>query len=46
MKYAALHGASFGKLRFSISLNLRKQWRKNTIFWPKMTVFSKPLAKF
>jgi hypothetical protein len=46
VKYAALHGASFGRLQFLIASKLSKQWRKNTIFGPKMTVFSKPLAKF
>jgi len=46
VKYAALHGASFGLLRFSISSKLSKRWRKNNIFRPTMAVFSKPLAKF
>jgi hypothetical protein len=46
VEYAALHGASFGRLRFLISLKLSKRQRKNTVFGPKMKVFSKPLAKF
>jgi len=46
VKYAALHGASFGRLRFSISLNLSKRQPKNFVFTPKMTIISKPLAEF
>jgi len=46
VKYAALHGASFGRLRFSISLNLSKRQPKNLVFTPKMTIISKPRAEF
>jgi len=46
VKYAALHGASFGRLRFLISLNFSKRQPKNLIFTPKMTIISKPLAEF
>jgi len=46
VKYAALHGASFGRLWFSISLNLSKRQPKNLVFTPKMTIISKPLAVF
>jgi len=46
VKYAALHGASFGCLRFSISLNLSKRQPKNLVFTPKMTIISEPLAEF
>jgi len=46
VKYATLHGASFGRLRFSISLILSKQQPKNLVFTPKMTIISKQLAVF
>jgi hypothetical protein len=46
VKYAALHGASFGRLRFSISLNLSKRQPKNLVFTAKMTLISKQLAEF
>jgi hypothetical protein len=46
VKYAALHGASFGRDQFSISSKLSKRWRKNIVFGPKMAVFSKPLAEY
>jgi len=46
VKYAALHGASFGGLRCTISSTLSKWWRYNIVFGPKMTVFSMPLAVF
>jgi len=46
LKYAAQRGASFGRLRFSISLNLSKRQPKNLVFRPKMTITSKQLAKF
>ena len=46
VKYAALHGASFGRLRFSISLNLSKRQPKNLVFTPKMTIISNQLAEF
>ena len=46
VKYAALHGASFGRLRFSISLNLSKRQPKNLVFTPQMTIMSKPRAEF
>jgi len=46
VKYAALHGASFGRLRFSISLILSKWQPKNLVFTPKMTIISKQLAEF
>jgi len=46
VKYAALHGASFGRLRFSISLILNKRQPKNLVFTPKMTIISKQLAEF
>jgi hypothetical protein len=46
VKYAAFHGASFGGLRYLISSKLSKHWRKNDVFGPKMTVFSKLLAGF
>jgi len=46
VKYATLHGASFGRLRFSISLNLSKRQPKILVFTPKMIIFSKQLAEF
>jgi hypothetical protein len=46
MKYAALHGASFGTRRIWISLNLSKQQPKNLVFTPKMTIISKQLVEF
>jgi len=46
IKYVASYGASFGRLRFSISLNLSKRQPKNLVFTPKMTIISKPLAEF
>jgi len=46
IKYAALHGSSFGVLRFSISRKFSKQSGKNLIFGPKMVRFSKTLAGF
>jgi hypothetical protein len=46
VKYAALHGASFGRLQFLISLNLSKRQPKNLVFTPKMTIISKQLAEF
>jgi len=46
VKYAALHGASFGRLRFSISLILSKRQPKNLVSTPKMTIMSKQLAEF
>jgi hypothetical protein len=46
VKYVALHGASFGCLRFSISLNLSNRQPKNLVFPPKMKIISKQLAEF
>jgi len=46
VKYAALYGASFGRLQFSISFNLSKRQLKNLVFTPKMTIISKQLAEF
>jgi hypothetical protein len=46
VQYAALHGASFGRRRFSISLNLSKRQPKNLVFTPKMTIIAKQLAEF
>jgi hypothetical protein len=46
VKYVASHGASFGRLRFLISLNLSKQQLKNLVFAPKMTIISNQLAEF
>ena len=46
VKYAALHGASFGSLRFSISSNLRKGQPKNFVFGLKMAIIWKQLAEF
>jgi len=46
VNYAALHGASFGCLRFSISSNLSKRKPKNLVFGPKMTIILKQLAEF
>jgi hypothetical protein len=46
VKYAALHGASFGRLQFSISLNFSKRQPKNLVFKPKIALISKQLAEF
>jgi len=46
IKYVATYGASFGRLRFSISSNLSKRYPKNFIFGPKMAIISKQLAEF
>jgi hypothetical protein len=46
VKYAAQRGASFGRLRFSISLNLSKRHPKNLGLRAKMTIISKQLAEF
>jgi len=46
VKYAALHGAFFDHLRFSISLNLSQQQSKKFVFTPKITIISKQLAEF
>ena len=46
VKYVALHGASFGRLRLSISLNLSKRQPKNLVFAPNITIISKQLAEF
>jgi hypothetical protein len=46
VKYAALHGTSFGRLQFLISLILSKRQPKNLVFTPKMTIISKQLADF
>jgi len=46
VKYAALHGASFGCLRFLISWNLSKWQLENLILNPKITIISKQLAQF
>ena len=46
VKYAALHGASFGCLRLLISWNLSKRQLENLVFKPKITIISKQLAQF
>jgi len=46
VRYAALRGASFGRLRFLISLNISKRQSKKLVFTPKMTIISKQLAEF
>jgi len=46
VKYAAVHGASFCCLRFSISSKLSKGWRKNIVFTPKWLYFQSRLLSF
>jgi hypothetical protein len=45
MKYAAADGASFGGLRFLISLKLSKRLSDYCHFWRKNEVFGLPLAE-
>jgi hypothetical protein len=46
VNYAALHGASFGHLQFSISSKLSKQLWKYRDFSPKIHVFVPSLSEF
>jgi len=46
VKYATLHGASFGWLRSSITLKLSKRWRKNIALDQKWLYFQSHLLSF
>jgi hypothetical protein len=46
VKYAALHGASFGAFQCSISLKLSKQLVKYSHFRRENGVVAPPLAEF
>jgi len=46
IKYVTSYGASFGRIRFSISSNLSMRQPNNLVFGPKMAIISKQLAEF